>query len=413
MTSPVRRALSLLAAFLVAACAPGSSGPGARPQITDRGIGGTGIDASVIDLGGGLRVQAPQLAERGIGGTGISPGGIGGTGIIGTITAFGSVFVDGVEAVYAAGQAVTIDGRPATTDDLRLGQIVRLEADGGGARVQARDIAIVHEVIGPVTAISGGADGMTAAILGQTVRLLPGVTPPAVGDWVAVSGLRRPDEVLVASRLDPAPVGEALLRGSLASAPDGGVAIGGLRLLGAAPTLAIGRRATVSGVVAPGGLIVQSAALEPVVPFDGRLPTVLIEAYARDASGTLGRDVFNLAIGAGGGVELRAVVKTPPPTGQPARPAVTQPQDNRPPAAETPQAAPAQPAPRPAPAKAAENDSAAPAGVAQSAGAAASANASSSSAPASAPGPAPAPSRPAPPGPSGGGGQGGGGAPRR
>jgi hypothetical protein len=70
------------------------------------------------------------LAERGIGGTGTPPGnpeladrGIGGTGIVGVITGFASVCVDGLEIAYDRSAAVDIDGAAGTPAALRVGQI--------------------------------------------------------------------------------------------------------------------------------------------------------------------------------------------------------------------------------------------------------------------------------------------------
>ncbi len=96
----------LLLALLVA-CAPLS------PPITERGIGGTGSPPSAI-------------TERGIGST----GGPSGTGIIGVITGFGSVFVDGFEVRYTPATPVTIDGSPASPAELRTGQVVAIDAAG-------------------------------------------------------------------------------------------------------------------------------------------------------------------------------------------------------------------------------------------------------------------------------------------
>ena len=54
-------------------------------------------------------------------------GGVGGTGIsVGTITGFGSVFVNGVE-FDTSGASITVDGTPASESDLGIGMVVAVE----------------------------------------------------------------------------------------------------------------------------------------------------------------------------------------------------------------------------------------------------------------------------------------------
>ena len=60
------------------------------------------------------------------GGGGSTIAGIGGTGITtsGTITGFGSIFVNGVE-YDLTGAGITVDGVPASDADLTLGMVLR------------------------------------------------------------------------------------------------------------------------------------------------------------------------------------------------------------------------------------------------------------------------------------------------
>ena len=148
------------------------------------------------------------MSDRGIGGTGVAPPqdledrGIGGTGVVGTIRRFGSIVVNGLRIGYAPDVRVTIDGRRATPADLRLGHVVRAIALADDDRLSTRAIAVMSEVIGKVE--GDGADGLT--VLGQSVdtrALAPGGRW-RIGRRVAVSGLRRPDGVIVASLIEPA-----------------------------------------------------------------------------------------------------------------------------------------------------------------------------------------------------------------
>jgi hypothetical protein len=85
----------------------------------------------------------------------------------GAITGFGSVIVNGVRYDTDSAQ-VSIEDRPASAMDLKVGQVVRIEAtidDKGGAR--ARSVSQDHLLQGPVTAIDAAAGTLTVA--GQIV----------------------------------------------------------------------------------------------------------------------------------------------------------------------------------------------------------------------------------------------------
>lgn len=266
-----------------------------------------------------LPQEAPR--DQGIGGTGArptdSPGegdrGIGGTGVIGTIRRFGSIFVNDLRIAYPDDVAVRIDGAAAKVSDLRVGHVVRVVARPDAGGLATRRIDVTSEVVGPVEAVAKG--GLT--VLGQSVATA-GVTGRwAVGDRVAVSGLRRPDGVVVASLIEPRGTGPARVAGPVRRDRDGRPVIGRLRLDGAA-ALPVGRRATVSGEAASGVLKVASAT-EAGLPFPPGLGRVSVEAYIGRSGGRLnlgsGLDVAGLP---GAGVprrgSVRAVLTTRPET---------------------------------------------------------------------------------------------------
>ena len=189
-------------------------GPDGGPP-PDQGLGGTGIRRLV--------------AERGLGGTGggngpILPGpaspsiptdrGTGGTGIVGIITGFGSVCVNGLEVAYAPDLAVQTEQGTMPGSGLRAGDVAVMEATTDHDALLARSLAVRTEVTGPITSI--GADGLVVA--GQTVRVdpaAPGAQGWQVGDWIGVSGLRDASGSIIASRIDPRPAGLAMVRGKL------------------------------------------------------------------------------------------------------------------------------------------------------------------------------------------------------
>ena len=132
----------------------------APDEYLDTGIGGTGYsqDRASNPFGRGNGVGGTGLIKgsydegNGIGGTGVQDGegtnGIGGTGdklsegsviyVTGTIHAFGSVCVNGVEIEYSQSTPVSID----TNEDinslgLKIGQVVDVLTDGGFDQVAA------------------------------------------------------------------------------------------------------------------------------------------------------------------------------------------------------------------------------------------------------------------------------------
>ena len=168
----------------------------AAPMVADRGIGGTGAPA--------VTPVAIQTADRGIGGT----------GIVGVVTGFGSVFVNGMEIQYDAAAPVDIDGSVSSAAELRAGQLVAIQAGGPATAPRARTISVRSAVIGRIEASELGSGTLT--IGGQAVSVPNGTWGAnhfGLGDWVKVSGLRRTDGTIVASRLDSAPSGVLSARG--------------------------------------------------------------------------------------------------------------------------------------------------------------------------------------------------------
>lgn len=304
-----RRLASLLALGLLASCAPavvvsepavpeaagGAAkaaamcrvGPDGGPVLADRGIGGTGAAARDV-----------QSADRGIGGTGVpakgvqsADKGIGGTGIVGVITGFASLCVDGLEVAYDPAAPVVVDGIPAPGSTLRAGQLAVIAAGGSGDALVARRVAVRHEVSGPVEAVEG--DGAMLVVAGQRVAAsgpVWGDAAPHRGDWVAVSGVRAPSGEVVATRLDRRAPGRVTVRGPLTRDGDG-LRIGGLRLQPAASlTAEAGSYVTASGRYADGVLFADEVVgdvlpVDPAAYFGRGVERFFVESYATVASG--------------------------------------------------------------------------------------------------------------------------------
>ena len=189
--------------------------------------------AALLGCLAGLAGPAGACVDPGgIGGTGIDGGGIGGTGlrvetdvgILGVVSAFASICVNGVEVHYDPATPVSVNGEPASPAQLALGQVVAVRATGSGMQARARSIDIVAPVVGPVAAVDAARG--TLDIQGRAVRVQPGtvlgegIASPSelrAGQTLRVSGLAAADGGIVATRIDIAPEAKPVL---LARAPD-------------------------------------------------------------------------------------------------------------------------------------------------------------------------------------------------
>lgn len=283
-----RQFATLLAALLASAWSPARA---AETDVRDQGIGGTGV-------------VAPPENEDG-------DRGIGGTGVIGTIRKFGSIYVNGLRIAYPKNVIVRIDGDTAHVADLKLGQVVRVVAQRRNGVYSTGAIDVTSEVVGPIEAIS--SHSMT--VLGQTVLLdgVPGAAHWKAGDFVAVSGLRRPDGGIAASLISSRPNGPARVAGPVHEGPGGVLKIGALNLKGADRAL-VGRRAFVEGRMVDQSLEVDRANSEDSLFVRRDLRQLLIEAYVERTPGGLRLGSGLKVAGSSRGLPLdrsvRAVIRT-------------------------------------------------------------------------------------------------------
>jgi hypothetical protein len=298
-------ALGLLATLV--SCAGPPPGPVQQVAVFEPGV------ACRVDHSG-----SPVVAERGIGGTG-TPGsrrvadrGIGGTGIVGVVTGFASVCVDGLEVRFDKTVPVSIDNAAATAGQLRVGQVVVINASDGAAApasvAWARAISVRYEVSGLIEAVDTSSDTITVA--GQLVIVRPATWVAGhfgVGGWVSVSGLRQSDGSIVASRLDRARPDILTLRGQITRQQDV-TRIGALVLHEPAlATVKAGTFVSVMGRYRKGAIEVTSVEADrlpadPAGYFGPSTDQIILQAFVH-----VGRGAVSLANGetfqAGPGVE--------------------------------------------------------------------------------------------------------------
>lgn len=232
------------------------------------GIGGTGVVAG----------------RPGIGGTGISEGGMGGTGIVGVITGFASICVNGLELQYDAGTPVSDNGMPVSTRQLALGQLVAVRATGAGEALSARHIALRHAAVGPLQTLNAVTGEFR--ILGQPARALnPGdLAGLQVGNWARVSGHRLAQGEIVASRIEPiTPQAQVQLHGLVSRIDTERMTLEGTPIhfdgRPMPPGLAPGREVLVSGQWDGTSLRAQGLQLDPTRGDLGLVEHVVFEGY--------------------------------------------------------------------------------------------------------------------------------------
>ncbi len=118
----------------------------------------------------GWAVLAALMVSACGGGGGSSPSST--SSFDGTITGFGSVYVNGVK-FETDGSSFSIDGEHGSEDDLKVGMRVRVEGSVNGEHGSASSISYTDELEGLVisNSIASGADVGNMNIMGQTVSV--------------------------------------------------------------------------------------------------------------------------------------------------------------------------------------------------------------------------------------------------
>lgn len=146
------------------------------------------------------------------GGGGVASGGTGGTGISsGSITGFGSIFVNGVE-FSTNGATIRRDDSSISENELRKGMVVEVQGSiASSTSGTAATVNVEEAVRGPVESKTGSASAGTLIVLGQTVLVddttlidnnVPNFGAIASGMLLEVHGQRRADGSIAASFIE-------------------------------------------------------------------------------------------------------------------------------------------------------------------------------------------------------------------
>lgn len=214
------------------------------------------------------------LASCGGGDGGIAAGGTGGTGISqGSISGFGSVYINGVKFSTDNMTTTTVEDNPGTGQaGLKLGMVatVEWEKDATTGKYRAKTIKYSDDVQGPFT-ITGAS---TLTVLGQSVIVdaltifegdgITSVTSLAglpAGRVVEVSGLEDNTGAIHASRIELKPIGATFeIKGIVSNASGTTFTLGtqAVSLSGTATLPANGACVEVKGAALSGGALVAT-----------------------------------------------------------------------------------------------------------------------------------------------------------
>jgi Domain of unknown function (DUF5666) len=261
------------------------------------GIGGTGFHTPI-------KSEFISEGESGIGGTGLTPptqsdtllakkedeSGIGGTGIVGIISGFGSICVNGMEIHFKETTPIIEDGVQTLPSRLALGQTVSVLTHINDNGYYAKEIRVLHEVNGLVTTIDSANN--TFELLGQTVHLPADLIQQiTLGEQVSISGNRLNDGSIEALRVDKSdkPIEKLSLIGPLEKETASGNFHIGKQIIDIPATqtaLQMGDEVRVQGTLKDNILHADIIEHNPRWSFFSRVDQILLQGHVRDSGAT-------------------------------------------------------------------------------------------------------------------------------
>ena len=148
---------------------------------------------------------ALTMVACGSGGSGLA--GVGGSGYVssGSITGFGSVFVNGVEFETDTATTFNVDGVSGTQDDLAIGMIVKVDGNinADGISGTATSISFDDQLQGPVASLGLVVEGKRSfTVLGTTVIIDSGTTIFDVSDSLPIDTVFGFDTILDSNNVE-------------------------------------------------------------------------------------------------------------------------------------------------------------------------------------------------------------------
>ena len=184
--------------LLLIGCQTNSSQTSQSAAVTTNksGIGGTG------------KVLTAQNTDptSGFGGTGHSSSGFGGTGIIGTITEFGSIWVNDIEIEYPDNVLITSPlGTSVSQRTLKLGQQVILETQLNDKETVTNHIALYYPVAGEIDEVKADQINVNGVWITLTDETQYDDVPLTRHQYVAVNAFQTTNGQWIATRINENP----------------------------------------------------------------------------------------------------------------------------------------------------------------------------------------------------------------
>jgi len=292
--------------------APANGGiAGTGSPVAKGGVSGTGTPLEK----GGVSGTGDQVAIGGVAGTGapIAKGGIGGTGdsvpeyallpvdsqgdiaIMGVVTGFASICVNGEEVQYDNSTPIYDNGKKAKLANLAVGKTVMLKVDNVAGTMHARAIGLFNAVTGPVKGVNAARQqidvmGQTVHVNQNIIRQLSTAGPDAV---VSVSGYRLSDGAVVASRVDLANTSTNVnTLGLVTSVAQDGFVVNGTKVSvvnkQVLEKVKVGSEVQVSGGWSDGALKANHVESQPINNIISRTDKAIMEGFVhKDAQNTM------------------------------------------------------------------------------------------------------------------------------
>ncbi|MGI9489508.1 MAG: DUF5666 domain-containing protein [Geminicoccaceae bacterium] len=219
-------------------------------------------------------------------------GGIIGTGIVGTITGIGSIYVNGIHVIYDDDLKVKTAFGNESPKQLIPGDTVSVEAIPDGAVFKATSIERYRPIIAPIEAIADDRSWLEVlgvrVLINEATRIIMERRSEEidrddlpVGAWVAVSGIWRDDHVVASGIRWISAKRTASVRGVLERTAEGSLQIGGVRLTNAKGLAGkIGRMVAARGTItrdrAETSLVVHHVAAKR---FSAKIQRLFVEGF--------------------------------------------------------------------------------------------------------------------------------------
>lgn len=288
-----------------------------NPYHEEGGISGTGIPANggvagtgtPLAKGGVAGTGAPVVAKGGVAGTGAplaKGGGIGGTGdqvpqyallpldesggiaIMGVVTGFASICVNGEEVQYESSTPVYDNGNTAKLADLAVGKTVMLKVDKVNGQLHARAIGLFNAVTGPIRNVDAARKQIN--VMDQTVQvnetIIRQFSKVNANTVARVSGYRLNNGVVVASRIDLLGATQvANTLGLVTSVTADGFVVNGTKVSvdnrQSLQKIRVGAEVQVAGSWSDGKLKANHVEVQPISSVVNRTDGAILEGYVR------------------------------------------------------------------------------------------------------------------------------------